>query len=73
MLKNHGSLKEDKEIGVLNNIFHSEECVWTCNGAWGLEKSGIDKELKESYEKPTVILVIKRKGSVWLWDMIRRG
>jgi hypothetical protein len=50
ILKDHGSLKEDKEIGVLNNIFHSEECVWTCNGAWGLEKSETQKERKGSYE-----------------------
>jgi hypothetical protein len=38
MLKNQDSLKEDKEIGVFNNTFHSEECVWTCNGAWVWKK-----------------------------------
>jgi len=70
MFKNRGNLKEDKETGVFNNTFHSEECVWTCNGAWGLEKSGTDKELKESYEKPTVVLDIKRKGSMWLGHII---
>jgi hypothetical protein len=49
MFKNHGSLKEGKEIGVFNNKFHSEICLWTCNRAWGLEKSGTDKELKKPW------------------------
>jgi hypothetical protein len=38
-----------------------------------LEKNGIDEQLKESYEKPTVVLGIKRKASVWLRHIIRKG
>ena len=41
------------------------------HGDW--KKSGPDKELKESYEKPTVVLDIKRKGSMWLGHIIRKG
>jgi hypothetical protein len=45
----------------------------TWNKTWELEKSGTDKELKESYEKPTVLLDTKRKGFVWLRHIIWKG
>jgi hypothetical protein len=36
----------------------------------GIGKSGTQKELKESYKKPTVVLDIKRKGLVWLLHIL---
>jgi len=52
---------------ILKNVYGPV----TEHGDW--KKSVTDKELKESYEKPTVVLDINRKGFVWLGHIIRKG